>query len=76
MIESKFSNMDLLHGELSQNKREQILKKFRELKTQYLITTDLSATEGLILRELHMYLTMKFQEIRNTHIHRVGEQEE
>lgn len=34
---------EILHGEFSQKKRETILKKFREMKFPFLVTTDISA---------------------------------
>lgn len=71
MIESKFSNMDLLHGELSQNKREQILKKFRALKTQYLITTDLSA-RGIDIEGVTHVFNYEIPRDTEYYIHRVG----
>lgn len=36
-------DVEILHGEFSQKKRETILKKFRELKFPFLVTTDITA---------------------------------
>lgn len=35
--------VEILHGEFSQKKRETIMKKFREMKFPFLVTTDISA---------------------------------
>ena len=36
-------NVDELHGDLSQAKRERAMKRFRALETQYLVATDVAA---------------------------------
>ncbi len=43
MISNGYRAIELLHGELSQSKRENIIKNFRQLKLQFLISTDISA---------------------------------
>lgn len=42
-LKQKGYNVDELHGDLSQAKRERAMKRFRSLETQYLIATDLAA---------------------------------
>ena len=71
MIEKGITDVEVLHGELSQNKREQILKKFRSLKLPYLIATDIAARGMDIEGVTHVF---NYDTPRDTeyYIHRVG----
>ena len=70
-IHHQYKNMELLHGEMSQNKRENILKKFRELKVQYLITTDLSA-RGMNIEGVSHVINYDIPRDVEYYIHRIG----
>lgn len=70
-IEEKYERFDLLHGELSQSKREQVIKRFRELKTQYLITTDLSA-RGIDIEGITHIFNYQIPRDIEYYIHRIG----
>lgn len=70
-IHHQYKNMELLHGEMSQNKRENILKKFRELKVQYLITTDLSA-RGMDIEGVSHVINYDIPRDVEYYIHRIG----
>ena len=70
-IHHQYKNMELLHGEMSQNKRENILKKFRELKVQYLITTDLSA-RGMDIEGVSHVINYDIPRDVVYYIHRIG----
>ncbi|WP_051188443.1 DEAD/DEAH box helicase [Proteocatella sphenisci] len=71
MLEKGITDVEVLHGELSQNKREQILKKFRSLKLPYLIATDIAARGMDIEGVTHVF---NYDTPRDTeyYIHRVG----
>ena len=71
MIEKGITDVEVLHGELSQNKREQILKNFRSLKLPYLIATDIAARGMDIEGVTHVF---NYDTPRDTeyYIHRVG----
>ncbi len=62
---------DILHGEFSQNKRENIMKRFRDLKFPFLITTDISARGMDIEGVTHVFNYDVPREIEY-YIHRVG----
>ena len=70
-IHHQYKNMELLHGEMSQNKRENILTKFRELKVQYLITTDLSA-RGMDIEGVSHVINYDIPRDVEYYIHRIG----
>ena len=71
LLQKGITDVEVLHGELSQNKREQILKKFRSLKLPYLITTDIAARGMDIEGVSHVF---NYDTPRDTeyYIHRVG----
>ncbi len=71
LLEKGITDVEVLHGDLSQNKREQILKKFRSLKLPYLIATDIAARGMDIEGVTHVF---NYDTPRDTeyYIHRVG----
>lgn len=71
LLEKGITDIEVLHGDLSQNKREQILKKFRSLKLPYLIATDIAARGMDIEGVSHVF---NYDTPRDTeyYIHRVG----
>lgn len=70
-IEKKYSRFDLLHGDMSQTKREKVIKDFKELKTQYLITTDLSA-RGIDIEGITHVFNYQLPRDIEYYIHRIG----
>lgn len=62
---------DILHGDFSQKKREHILDKFRKLKFQYLISTDLSA-RGFDIDGVTHVINYEIPSDFNYYIHRIG----
>lgn len=62
---------ELLHGEFSQKKRETIMKKFRQMKFPYLVTTDISARGMDIEGVTHVFNYDLPQEVEYF-VHRVG----
>ncbi|MFC5703084.1 DEAD/DEAH box helicase [Cohnella faecalis] len=62
---------DELHGDLSQAKREQVMKKFREAKLQLLIATDVAA-RGLDVEGVTHVFNYDIPIDVESYIHRIG----
>ncbi|MST62295.1 DEAD/DEAH box helicase [Peptostreptococcus anaerobius] len=60
-----------IHSDLSQSKRERIMKDFRSLKIQFLISTDLSS-RGLDVEGITHIYNYDFPERSEDYIHRIG----
>lgn len=63
--------VDALHGELSQQKREQVMKNFRELKTHFLVATDIAA-RGLDIEGVTHVFNYDAPDREIGYIHRIG----
>ena len=63
--------VDELHGDLSQAKREQALKDFRDLKTHFLIATDIAA-RGLDIEGVTHVFNYDMPDREVGYIHRIG----
>ncbi|MBE4907807.1 DEAD/DEAH box helicase [Bacillus luteolus] len=64
-------NSDELHGDLSQAKREQVMKRFREAGMQYLVATDVAA-RGLDVTGVTHVFNYDIPEDVESYIHRIG----
>lgn len=64
-------NCDELHGDLSQSKREQVMKKFRDAKIQYLVATDVAA-RGLDVDGVTHVFNYDIPLDTESYIHRIG----
>lgn len=62
---------DELHGELSQTKREQVMKRFREAKIQILVATDIAA-RGLDVEGVTHIFNYDIPRDTDSYIHRIG----
>lgn len=62
---------DELHGDLSQAKREQVMKRFREAKIQYLVATDVAA-RGLDVEGVTHVFNYDIPHDVESYIHRIG----
>ncbi|PYI49968.1 DEAD/DEAH box helicase [Paenibacillus flagellatus] len=62
---------DVLHGELSQAKREFVLKRFREAKLQVLVATDIAA-RGLDIEGVTHVFNYDVPQDAEWYIHRIG----
>lgn len=71
LIRNKVLSVELLHGELSQSKRDRILKDFRNLKYQILISTDISA-RGIDVRGLTHIFNYDVPRDPEYYVHRIG----
>lgn len=64
-------NSDELHGDLTQAKREQVMKKFRDMKLQILIATDVAA-RGLDVEGVSHVYNFDIPLDAESYIHRIG----
>ena len=62
---------DELHGDLSQPKREQVLKRFRDAKIQILVATDIAA-RGLDVEGVTHVFNYDIPRDVDSYIHRIG----
>ncbi|RWZ58231.1 DEAD/DEAH box helicase [Halobacillus fulvus] len=62
---------DELHGDLSQAKREKVMKSFRDAKIQYLVATDVAA-RGLDVEGVTHVFNYDFPQDAESYIHRIG----
>ena len=63
--------VDELHGDLSQAKRERVMKSFREAKVQLLVATDVAA-RGLDVEGVTHVYNYDIPEDAESYIHRIG----
>ncbi|MGL4521042.1 MAG: DEAD/DEAH box helicase [Bacilli bacterium] len=63
--------VDELHGELSQAKRERVLKDFRSAKLQYLVATDVAA-RGLDVEGVTHVINYDIPQDVDSYVHRIG----
>lgn len=74
-LEVKLSNQGIksskIHSDIPQNKRERIIKDFRECKIQYLIATDV-ASRGLDITGVTHIYNYDAPESFENYIHRIG----
>ena len=64
-------NCAKIHSDIAQNKRERIMKSFREAKIQYLIATDVAARGLDISGVTHIY-NYDIPETPESYVHRIG----
>lgn len=62
---------DELHGDLTQAKREQVMKRFREAKIQLLVATDIAA-RGLDVEGITHVINYDIPHDAESYIHRIG----
>ncbi|MEQ4485476.1 DEAD/DEAH box helicase [Cohnella silvisoli] len=62
---------DELHGDLSQAKREQVMKRFRDARLQFLIATDIAA-RGLDVEGVTHVFNYDVPQDVESYIHRIG----
>lgn len=64
-------NVDELHGDLSQAKRERVMKRFRDAELQYLVATDVAA-RGLDVTGVTHVFNYDIPQDVESYIHRIG----
>jgi len=70
LYEQKFS-VSLLHGDLMQKEREDIMKEFRVGGTRILITTDI-LSRGIDIQQVSLVINYDMPKYPQTYIHRIG----
>jgi ATP-dependent RNA helicase DeaD len=71
LLKKKGHSVDCIHGDIVQNKREKILNKFRDLKLNILVATDVAA-RGIDIPNLSHVINFNFPEDLETYTHRIG----
>lgn len=64
-------NADGIHGDKSQNKREEILKKFKDKEIDILVATDV-ASRGIDIDALPVVINFDLPNVPETYVHRIG----
>ncbi|MDC3425653.1 DEAD/DEAH box helicase [Aquibacillus sp. 3ASR75-11] len=62
---------DELHGDLSQAKREKVMQRFRDMKIQYLVATDVAA-RGIDVEGITHVFNYDIPQDVESYIHRIG----
>lgn len=70
-LSQKGYSCEKIHSDISQSKREKIMKDFRNIKIQFLISTDLSS-RGLDIEGVTHIYNYDFPENTEDYIHRIG----
>ncbi|WP_319633397.1 DEAD/DEAH box helicase [Paenibacillus psychroresistens] len=70
-LQEQGMSSDELHGDLSQAKREQVMKKFREAKIQILVATDMAA-RGIDVEGITHVFNYDIPHDVESYIHRIG----
>jgi ATP-dependent RNA helicase DeaD len=68
---SKFYNIEVIHGDLSQNQRERVMEKFKNKRVNYLIATDVAA-RGIDVKDISHVINYDMPNDIETYIHRIG----
>ena len=70
-MQAKGYSCDEIHGELTQGKREKVMKEFRNMKTQFLVATDVAA-RGLDIDGITHIFNYDIALDAESYIHRIG----
>jgi len=70
-LEERGYNVQKLHSDIPQVKREKIIKSFKKAEIQYLVATDV-ASRGLDITGVTHIFNMDIPEKADTYIHRIG----
>jgi len=68
---SRFYNIGVIHGDLSQNQRERVLSDFKSRRIIYLIATDVAA-RGIDVKNISHVINYDMPNDIETYIHRIG----
>lgn len=64
-------NVDVLHGDMSQNKRRQVMENFRKAKLQILVASDIAA-RGLDVEGITQVVNYDIPHDPDWYVHRIG----
>ncbi|CCH66439.1 Cold-shock DEAD-box protein A [Richelia intracellularis HH01] len=64
-------SVDEYHGDLSQQARERLLKRFRSRQVRWVVATDIAA-RGLDVSELSHVINFDLPDSQETYVHRIG----
>lgn len=70
LLQAGFS-AEAIHGNKSQNARQQALENFKTMKTSVLVATDIAA-RGIDVPELSQVIQFDLPEVPETYVHRIG----
>jgi translation initiation factor 4A len=70
LLEQNFS-VSLLHGDMIQKERDEIMTEFRTGKTRILITTDI-LSRGIDIQQVSLVINYDMPKYPQTYIHRIG----
>ncbi len=70
-LESRGYMADGLHGDLSQNQRDRVMKRFREGKSDILVATDVAA-RGLDIENITHVVNYDIPQDPESYVHRIG----
>lgn len=68
---SRFYNIGVIHGDLSQQQRERVLEDFKSKRINYLIATDVAA-RGIDIKDISHVINYDMPNDIETYIHRIG----
>jgi ATP-dependent RNA helicase DeaD len=68
---SRFYNIGVIHGDLSQNQRERVLSDFKNRRIIYLVATDVAA-RGIDVKNISHVINYDMPNDIETYIHRIG----
>ncbi len=68
---TRFYNIGVIHGDLSQNQRERVLEDFKKKRVPYLIATDVAA-RGIDVKDITHVINYDMPNDIETYIHRIG----
>ena len=71
VLESKDFSVSVLHGDMMQKEREQVMEKFRVGSTRILITTDI-LSRGIDIQQVSIVINYDMPKYPQTYIHRIG----
>jgi ATP-dependent RNA helicase DeaD len=70
-LERENHSADAIHGDLRQNKRDKVIRRFREQKTRILVATDVAA-RGLDVPHIEHVINYDLPQCPEDYIHRIG----
>lgn len=70
-LNEKNFSITAIHGKMTQDERNEIVKEFREGKTRLLLTTDLLA-RGIDIPQVNLVINYDLPPSKETYIHRIG----